>query len=172
MPSGSRKRVSGAVDDFIDGGQFPPKRAKMEKSKRDTEAAHQSIGSAQNWRLDASGDKFWELSKMRRVTVSSFRGKTFINIREYYERDGQELPGKKGISLPIDQFSSLVTLLPDIETALRESGQFISRPDYGGDDGQADEVPRDGTEPSMGADVVYSSRKNIDATSDEDESEE
>lgn len=34
---------------------------------------------------------------MRRVTISSFRGKTLVNIREYYEKDGQELPGKKVI---------------------------------------------------------------------------
>lgn len=32
---------------------------------------------------------------MRRVTVSSFRGQTMVNLREYYEKDGQELPGKK-----------------------------------------------------------------------------
>ena len=32
---------------------------------------------------------------MRRVTVSTFRGKTLVNVREYYEKDGQELPGKK-----------------------------------------------------------------------------
>lgn len=44
---------------------------------------------------DANGDRYWELSKMRRVTVSSFRGKTMVNVREYYEKGGQELPGKK-----------------------------------------------------------------------------
>lgn len=86
--------------------------------------------NAVNWKIDANGDKFWELSKMRRVTISSFRGKTLVNIREYYEKDGQELPGKKGISLPIDQFSVLVTLLPDIEMALKETGEFVPRPDY------------------------------------------
>jgi hypothetical protein len=36
---------------------------------------------------------------MRRVTISSFRGKTQVNVREYYEKDGQELPGKK-VSYP------------------------------------------------------------------------
>ena len=44
---------------------------------------------------DSNGDRYWELSKMRRVTISSFRGKTQVNVREYYEKDGQQLPGKK-----------------------------------------------------------------------------
>ena len=46
-------------------------------------------------KVDANGDRYWEISKMRRVTISVFRGKTMVNVREYYERDGQELPGKK-----------------------------------------------------------------------------
>lgn len=32
---------------------------------------------------------------MRRVTISNFRGRNMVNIREYYEKDGEELPGKK-----------------------------------------------------------------------------
>lgn len=44
---------------------------------------------------DSNGDRYWEISKMRRVTISSFRGKTQVNVREYYEKDGQQLPGKK-----------------------------------------------------------------------------
>lgn len=44
---------------------------------------------------DDNGDKFWEMSKNRRVTISNFRGKNMVNIREYYEKDGKTLPGKK-----------------------------------------------------------------------------
>lgn len=46
-------------------------------------------------KIDANGDRYWEISKMRRVTISSFRGRVMVNVREYYEKDGQELPGKK-----------------------------------------------------------------------------
>jgi hypothetical protein len=46
-------------------------------------------------KVDTNGDRYWEISRMRRVTISSFRGKTMVNVREYYEKDGQELPGKK-----------------------------------------------------------------------------
>lgn len=51
---------------------------------------------------------------MRRVTVSTFRGKTLVNVREYYEKDGQELPGKKvdscSFSFWIDGWSTDATL--------------------------------------------------------------
>ena len=33
---------------------------------------------------------------MRFATVSEFRGKVLISIREYYEKDGELRPGKKG----------------------------------------------------------------------------
>lgn len=44
---------------------------------------------------DPEGNTYWELSRTRRVTVTNFKGKTFVNVREYYERDGKDLPGKK-----------------------------------------------------------------------------
>ena len=33
------------------------------------------------------------------MVVSEFKGKLMVNIREYYEKDGKSLPGKK-VSLP------------------------------------------------------------------------
>ena len=85
MASRLRKRASGAGE--IVNDEHPQlKRAKFSATGN----------------VDANGDRYWEISKLRRVTISSFRGKTLVNIREYYEKDGQELPGKKvGPSLAI-----------------------------------------------------------------------
>lgn len=71
-------------------------------------------------KTDTNGDPYWEISKQRRVTISSFRNKTLINIREYYEKDGQELPGKKvrsapdvgNISLVSKSFYAFAVVLP------------------------------------------------------------
>ncbi len=37
-----------------------------------------------------------QLGRMRYVSVSDFRGKKLINIREYYDKDGDLAPGRKG----------------------------------------------------------------------------
>lgn len=38
----------------------------------------------------------WSLDKNRFVKVREFRGKLFVDIREFYEKNGELLPGKKG----------------------------------------------------------------------------
>lgn len=84
----SRKRTS--TDDFVDDGDNT-KRMKTEMTENN--AAPDSP------KIDSNGDPYWEISKMRRVTISTFRGKTMVNIREYYEKDGQEFPGKKVVCI-------------------------------------------------------------------------
>ena len=36
-----------------------------------------------------------QISGKRRVQISSFKGATMVSIREFYEKDGKTLPGKK-----------------------------------------------------------------------------
>lgn len=48
-----------------------------------------------------------DISNNRKASVSSFKGKMLLNLREYYHKDGQLLPGKKGISLSKDQAEKL-----------------------------------------------------------------
>ncbi|XP_062517105.1 RNA polymerase II transcriptional coactivator-like [Corticium candelabrum] len=38
----------------------------------------------------------FDLDKKRRVTISSFKGQWRVDIREFYEDDGQLKPGRKG----------------------------------------------------------------------------
>lgn len=48
-----------------------------------------------------------QLSGKRRVQISEFKGTTMVGVREYYEKDGKTLPGKKvsglGLSLILEQ---------------------------------------------------------------------
>jgi len=58
---------------------------------------------------------------MRYVGVSEFRGKKLISIREYYTTDDGEMrPGKKGISLTVDQWKKFKTVIKDVDADLEE----------------------------------------------------
>ncbi|KAH7118734.1 transcriptional Coactivator p15-domain-containing protein [Dendryphion nanum] len=71
---------------------------------------------------------------LRRITVSDFNGSTLVSIREFWENDeGKILPGKKGISLSLNQYNTLVASLPLIESSLAKRGEKTVRPEYTGE---------------------------------------
>ena len=52
---------------------------------------------------NSEGEKYIDLGKKKRATVRSFKGIPLLDIREFYGANDQEKPGKKGISLTLDQ---------------------------------------------------------------------
>ncbi|KAK0335705.1 hypothetical protein LTR91_020064 [Friedmanniomyces endolithicus] len=132
--------------------------------------------------VDDEGNDYWELSDTRRVGVSTYKGMTLINIREYYEKDGKSLPGRKGISLSVDQYTALLSVLPQLETLLHDRGIEVPRPRYdspaGTDMLPEEEAEEVGEVAEEEQDVKPSKRKldkklkaNHETTSDEDEDE-
>lgn len=93
MSSRARKREPDAESDSIDDHRSS-KRTRGNVSKGNPNPNHADLLAGQG-KLDSNGDIYWEISKARRLTISSFCGKTLVSIREYYEKDGHELPGKK-----------------------------------------------------------------------------
>ena len=107
MPPSSRKRTSPAYssdDGFVDNDDGPAPRFKKVKTARAATKPKKAVpvqpakageeisgGGA----LDAHGDEYWELTSNRRVVVSRYGGKVMVSVREYYEKEGQSLPGKK-----------------------------------------------------------------------------
>ena len=61
----------------------------------------------------------YELTKKKRVSVSKWKGNILINFREFYEKDGQMLPTKKGICLTEDSWCILKSLIPHIDKAMK-----------------------------------------------------
>lgn len=62
-------------------------------------------------RSTSQGEKYLDLGKKKRATVRTFKGNTFVDIREFYAGpDGDEKPGKKGVSLGLEQVRFLFFL--------------------------------------------------------------
>ncbi|KAG9457146.1 hypothetical protein H6P81_001654 [Aristolochia fimbriata] len=62
-----------------------------------------------------------EISKNRKVSVRSWQGKVMVDIREFYVKAGKEMPGKKGISLSLDQWNILRDHVTEIDKAVAEN---------------------------------------------------
>jgi hypothetical protein len=105
----SRKKGKAAVkDDNSDGeaeGSLPKKKPKTVKKPKVT--SDSPDGEDIVVHSTSEGDKYIDLGKKKRATVRTFKGNTLLDIREFYGADGDEKPGKKGISLSIEQWQAL-----------------------------------------------------------------
>ena len=62
-----------------------------------------------------------QISKNRRVAVRSWKGKVLVDIREFYDKDGKNLPSRKGISLPMDEWKILRDNIKAIDEVVKEN---------------------------------------------------
>ncbi|SMR54625.1 unnamed protein product [Zymoseptoria tritici ST99CH_3D1] len=127
----SRKRVAAFEDPDSDTNNQQTKKSKK------------TSGFSTEMQTDADGNPFWEISNKRRLGVSTFKNNVMVSIREFYEKDGQMLPGKKGVTLTTEQFNAVIELLPQIEPVLKEKGVDVVRPEY---DQVGDTVAKDDSE--------------------------
>ncbi|TKY60741.1 RNA polymerase II transcriptional coactivator KELP [Spatholobus suberectus] len=87
----------------------------------DEEEEEEEKGGSKGKEYDDEGDLIiCKLSEKRKVTIQDFRGKTLVSIREYYKKDGKELPTSKGISLTEEQWLAFKKNVPAIEKAIKK----------------------------------------------------
>ncbi|MED6216590.1 hypothetical protein PIB30_008885 [Stylosanthes scabra] len=101
---GKRKEEQDHASDGDSEGHPPPK-----KTSKTTESD------------DPDSIIVCEISKNRRVSVRNWQGKIVVDIREFYVKDGKQLPGKKGISLTMDQWNVLRNHVEEIDKAVTEN---------------------------------------------------
>ncbi|KAL6614654.1 hypothetical protein ACP70R_036924 [Stipagrostis hirtigluma subsp. patula] len=93
------------------------------KGKQDEEEQQQGAGGRKR-EYDDTGDLILcRLSTKTKVTLSEFRGKTLVSIREFYSKDGKELPTSKGISLTAEQWEAFRDAVPAVEDAIKKLGE-------------------------------------------------
>lgn len=96
---GKRKEEYDRDDDSDGDGESPVKKKTKKKFVSD----------------DTSTIEICEISKTRKVSVRMWQGKIFVDIREFYIKDGKQLPGKKGISLSLDQWEVLRNHIDEVD---------------------------------------------------------
>ncbi|KAJ4338474.1 hypothetical protein N0V95_008043 [Ascochyta clinopodiicola] len=103
------------------------------KSKGDEDEEEDAMPLVPMLQTDDDNNPFVAInhSGKRRVTINDFKDTTLISIREYWTNEGGELkPGKKGISLSVEQYNALLAAAPLLESVLRKKNIEVTRPDY------------------------------------------
>ncbi|EPZ31879.1 PC4-domain-containing protein [Rozella allomycis CSF55] len=99
-------------------------------------------------------EKFIELGLNKRVSVSEWRGKLLVNLREFYENKstGELLPGKKGITLNAEQWKILRENMDEIDEWMgmkkekETEGEESEIKEAEGNEREEDEEAKDGEE--------------------------
>lgn len=123
--------VRGVVETYL--AEQAEKNAEQEEVELDREKQEEEEEEGDGKRkrgdkeYDDEGDLIMcRLSDKRRVTIQDFRGKTLVSMREYYKRDGKELPTAKGISLTAEQWATFKKNVPAIEKAIKKMETRLS----------------------------------------------
>ncbi|CAG8972495.1 hypothetical protein HYALB_00001186 [Hymenoscyphus albidus] len=140
---------------FVEDGESTSAR-KTKKTKKNTSS--ESKGSA---------GSVWELSSgrtPRRVEISEFKNMKLINIREFYEKNDEYLPGKKGISLTVDQYKAFLKAIPEINASLKAAGVAVEE-----STAMDEDEPVKDEKPAKRKTKKDAKKANIEETSDEEE---
>ena len=79
------------------------------------ESDHDKKAGSIEYSHDAHGNTMMALDSYRHVSVAEFKKTKYVNIRNYYLKDEELLPTKKGVSLNLESYESLKQLIPAID---------------------------------------------------------
>jgi hypothetical protein len=92
---------------FLHRRQTPQLPTLYARSSKDEEETVPSL------QINENDEVYYDLSPKKRLTVCKWQGKPRIDIREFYEKGGKLLPGKKGISLSFKEFQIIQQFMKD-----------------------------------------------------------
>ncbi|KAF5293760.1 hypothetical protein FQA39_LY03245 [Lamprigera yunnana] len=97
------------------------KPSKKKSDTSDSDSGPEDRGPAKKQKVDSSEENSWSLGKNRFVKLTEFKGKWYINIREFYDAGGELKPGKKGIMLTMEQWHLFKGSIDEIEDAIKRN---------------------------------------------------
>ena len=91
------------------------KKVKREETEEEgEEGSVENSSSATEVKHNSDGEAYVELgSAKKRCTVRTWKKNVLVDIREFYEKNDSYLPGKKGISLTLEQYEALKAAILD-----------------------------------------------------------
>ncbi|KAH7108155.1 hypothetical protein BKA62DRAFT_681249 [Auriculariales sp. MPI-PUGE-AT-0066] len=104
----------------------PPRRRNRQKIPRQSKRRRKKSGMTK-----AKGDKAQEeesngpvhsvdISSRRRLSLSKYKGNTFLDVRELYTKDGELKLGKKGITLKLEEVRVALSHLRHLRVLIHE----------------------------------------------------
>lgn len=101
-----------------------PKSKKVKTENDDDDGEDDGAPKKKEVERNEDGEPLFMLSGKRRCTVRKWKDNVLIDIREVYEKNGKMLPGKKGISLSLDQYKELkkIVVEGDIDDEIKRAG--------------------------------------------------
>ncbi|EAU91397.1 hypothetical protein CC1G_01886 [Coprinopsis cinerea okayama7 len=117
-PASSRKKSSNDSDEEEEA----PKPSKKPKRDATEKGASSSAGPSSSAKIKTNkqGEKYIDLGKKKFATVRTFKGKPLLDIREFWGDDDDLKPGKKGISLNLEQWQALREGIDDLDRLIKE----------------------------------------------------
>ncbi|XP_044758705.1 RNA polymerase II transcriptional coactivator [Coccinella septempunctata] len=98
---------------------MPKNKKKADTS--DSDSGPEDRGPAKKQKKSPEDENSWDLGKNRFVKLSEFKGKWYVNIREFYEANGELKPGKKGIMLTMEQWQKFKGMVGEIDEAIKRN---------------------------------------------------
>lgn len=116
-----RKHVSLREFYLKDGAWLPGKKGinlSVEQWRSLKTAAPRVTARLRSGETPTETDAVAELGDRRRVTCGAFRGAATVGVREYYEKNGEMLPGFRGLNMSAEQWDTLNAHIEAIDRAI------------------------------------------------------
>lgn len=52
---------------------------------------------------------------MKKLQIKKFKSTIYVDFREYFAKDTQLLPTKKGVTLTVEMWKKMITMIPEVD---------------------------------------------------------